>query len=83
VTIVATIDEPPAAAQLAASIANCRAYLAQHPCADYHLDILLGAMLAALQTYANHATEETIRAALAEVVEPDDDEPLPDARLNS
>lgn len=83
-TVVARIEQPPAAAVLAASIANIRSYLVQHPCADFHLEVVLSSLLAALQVYANAATDETIRAVLSEVIEAEaEDEPLPDARLNS
>lgn len=78
-TIVAQVEQPPAAAVLAASIANIRAYLARHPCADFHLDVALTSLLAALQVYANAATDETIRAVLHEIV---DDEPDDDERIN-
>lgn len=76
-------DEVLSSVGLSETIANCRHYLALHPIEDPHLAILIGALLAALQTYANAATDETIRAVLHEVVESDEDEPLPDARLNS
>ncbi len=68
----AELDQAPAAATLAAAVANIRAYHQQHPCGDYHLEILLASLLAALQVYANASTDETIRAVICGVVDGDD-----------